>query len=248
MIRKFATGYISLALMLQLSAQTVQAEETPAPYHYSDEWSVVSAPPPAGPYRPVNIDPRVPGPGGVMPMPITVQQPESAPPVVQGAVAGETEAAAVMPAPSTDQQPESAAQLGVVEGGVTGETGTAAAMPEVVQPLEVLEPVPEHVMQHAPAAGMPAARPEPVTPAEAAAAGQARSASRLPVPGQYGHMMPPRPVFNYPAPGRYPYQAGYPGYRNMPPFGYYSAPGYPQETEVPSPGTYEGYRGYGYPR
>ena len=30
-------------------------------FTYSDEWSVVSAPPPSGPYRVVHIDPRVPG-------------------------------------------------------------------------------------------------------------------------------------------------------------------------------------------
>ncbi len=32
-------------------------------FTYSDEWSVVSAPPPSGPYRVVHVDPRVPGQG-----------------------------------------------------------------------------------------------------------------------------------------------------------------------------------------
>lgn len=30
-----------------------------------DDWRVVSAPPPPGPYRPVNLDPRVPGQAGI---------------------------------------------------------------------------------------------------------------------------------------------------------------------------------------
>jgi hypothetical protein len=30
-------------------------------YTYHDDWAIVSAPPPPGPYQPVNIDPRIPG-------------------------------------------------------------------------------------------------------------------------------------------------------------------------------------------
>jgi hypothetical protein len=30
-------------------------------YTYSDDWAIVSAPPPPGPYQSVNVDPRVPG-------------------------------------------------------------------------------------------------------------------------------------------------------------------------------------------
>lgn len=37
-------------------------------FTYSDEWSVVSAPPPSGPYRVVHIDPRVPGQGVTPPV------------------------------------------------------------------------------------------------------------------------------------------------------------------------------------
>lgn len=37
-------------------------------FTYSDEWSVVSAPPPSGPYRAVHVDPRVPGQGIIPPV------------------------------------------------------------------------------------------------------------------------------------------------------------------------------------
>jgi hypothetical protein len=38
------------------------APETPSTYYtYSDDWAIVSAPPPPGPYQSVNVDPRIPG-------------------------------------------------------------------------------------------------------------------------------------------------------------------------------------------
>jgi hypothetical protein len=78
--------------MLQLVAQPATAEdETLKPYKYTDEWSVVSAPPPAGPYRSVNIDPRVPGAGAVAPMPVI--QPLEA--VAETPVADETQEAVI---------------------------------------------------------------------------------------------------------------------------------------------------------
>jgi len=48
-------------LLLPVWSGIAIAEDAAIPYRYSDEWSVVSAPGPAGPYQPVNIDPRVPG-------------------------------------------------------------------------------------------------------------------------------------------------------------------------------------------
>jgi hypothetical protein len=58
-------GYLMLVLLLP-AAPVVVAEE--APFTYSDDWSLVSAPPPPGPYQAVNIDPRVPGQDAIPPI------------------------------------------------------------------------------------------------------------------------------------------------------------------------------------
>lgn len=50
---------VFLLLPLLQAATPALAED--APFTYSDDWRLVSAPPPPGPYRAVNIDPRVPG-------------------------------------------------------------------------------------------------------------------------------------------------------------------------------------------
>lgn len=46
-------------------------------YQYSDDWNIVSAPPPPGPYETVNVDPRVPGQDVARPVPkdLVVTQP-----------------------------------------------------------------------------------------------------------------------------------------------------------------------------
>jgi hypothetical protein len=58
-------GVLLLMPLLQ-AASGVMAEE--APFTYNDDWSLVSAPPPPGPYRAVNIDPRVPGQDAIPPI------------------------------------------------------------------------------------------------------------------------------------------------------------------------------------
>jgi hypothetical protein len=209
MIRYRGIAYFPLLLMLPLVVQPAIGEESSARYHYSDEWTLVSAPPPAGPYRSVNIDPRVPGVGAVAPaqMPMNLRPPQSA-------------------------------------SEIPGDPAIAEA--PVDQPLEAAAPLPEDAMEQPPAAGIAVPLPEMVAPADAVLdALQPYPGSRLPAPGYYGRTMPPPPAFNHPAPMRYPRQAGYPGYRNMPPFGYYSPPMRLQEPEVPPPPVYEQQQGYG---
>jgi len=63
---KFVSGPVVLSLLL-LTAP-VHAQETE--FTYTDDWAVVSAPPPPGPYRAVNIDPRVPGVDAIPPLPM----------------------------------------------------------------------------------------------------------------------------------------------------------------------------------
>lgn len=234
MIRKSGIGYVSLALMLQLAVPPATGEENPVPFHYSDEWSVVSAPPPAGPYRAVNIDPRVPGAGGitVMPMPVPVQQAEMA------------------ATPATEQVQTTEGVAVEAAGSIPAEDqARSAALQADTRMEEAATGLPEDVMLQSPAAGIPARYTETVAPAEAAARGmQQESGARQPSPGYYGRMMTPRPAFVRPAPAQYPYQAGYPAYRSMPPYGYYSAPARSREPEVPPPPLYDQYEGYGYRR
>mgnify|MGYP001546691943 CR=1 FL=1 len=54
---------LSILLTLLPVALPVTAENATGTsgFHYSEDWAVVSAPPPPGPYRAVNLDPRIPG-------------------------------------------------------------------------------------------------------------------------------------------------------------------------------------------
>jgi hypothetical protein len=63
----------ALLLLLPLLQATPLAMAEVAPFTYSDDWSLVSAPPPPGPYQPVNIDPRVPGQDAIPPMTTEVE-------------------------------------------------------------------------------------------------------------------------------------------------------------------------------
>jgi hypothetical protein len=48
-------------------AATIQ----PSEFKYNDDWALVSAPPPPGPYQSINVDPRVPGQESNLPPPTT---------------------------------------------------------------------------------------------------------------------------------------------------------------------------------
>jgi len=72
---EFASGPVLLALLL-LPAPVFADESAPGTeFTYTDEWAVVSAPPPPGPYRAVNIDPRVPGVDAVPPLTLDAAAP-----------------------------------------------------------------------------------------------------------------------------------------------------------------------------
>ena len=61
---------VSLGFVL-LAAAPANSEDVTAPsaFTYSDDWSLVSAPPPPGPYSAIHIDPRVPGQDSLPPLP-----------------------------------------------------------------------------------------------------------------------------------------------------------------------------------
>jgi hypothetical protein len=167
---------ISLPVALPVMADT--GAEPPG-YTYSQDWAVVSAPPPPGPYGAVNLDPRIPGQDMLPLLPVVEQA---------SAVAREIPMADI-PAEALGNPP-------------------AAGMPVMTE------------TEDSPAAGLNAR--EVVLPP--------------PVPGHYNRMMP---AYNYPAPPRYPVRTGYPGYRNMPPMGYYGAPVHQSSQQVPPPPVYD---------
>lgn len=73
MMTKAKLPGVLLLLPLLQAAPVVVAED--APFTYSDDWGLVSAPPPPGPYQAVNIDPRVPGQDAIPPMTTGAESP-----------------------------------------------------------------------------------------------------------------------------------------------------------------------------
>ena len=68
--REHVSGPVVLSLLL-VTAPVLADESAPnSEFTYTDDWAVVSAPPPPGPYRAVNIDPRVPGVDAIPPLPM----------------------------------------------------------------------------------------------------------------------------------------------------------------------------------
>ena len=66
----FVSGPVVLSLLL-VTAPVLADESAPSSeFTYTDDWAFVSAPPPPGPYRAVNIDPRVPGVDAIPPLPM----------------------------------------------------------------------------------------------------------------------------------------------------------------------------------
>ncbi|HUT39851.1 MAG TPA: hypothetical protein VM011_00785 [Gammaproteobacteria bacterium] len=76
--RRLRGMHLVLMLAAGFLLQASHAEEPEIQFKYSDEWSLVSAPPPAGPYQPVNIDPRVPGVGTIPQVPMVMPRQQAA--------------------------------------------------------------------------------------------------------------------------------------------------------------------------
>jgi hypothetical protein len=214
-------------LVLSIAVSPVFGEEPVQPYHYSNEWSLVSAPPPAGPYRPVNIDPRVPGPGSVEPMRMFPPRPVTEAP------------AATVPANQTAEEYTAESSAASVEQEIS------AAIPGMAPAAGIAARQDEPV---APAAAAKAMTP----PSAGDTAGYAdyyrngkpgwgAMAPHQPVPGNDWRRPPPvSRNYNYPQPG-YPYPPMYRGNRNLPPPGYYNPSGRGDaEEEIPPPPIYDG--------
>lgn len=83
-VKYFSQGVFFLALTML--APGILAEEG---YSYSEDWALVSAPPPPGPYRPVHLDPRVPGQGAVSSIMMDIPMSESGRPGSPAQAAGQ---------------------------------------------------------------------------------------------------------------------------------------------------------------
>ena len=68
--REVVIGSVVLSLFLLTSSVLAEESAPSSEFKYTDDWAVVSAPPPPGPYRAVNIDPRVPGFDATPPLPM----------------------------------------------------------------------------------------------------------------------------------------------------------------------------------
>jgi len=67
---EFVSGTAVLSLILVTAPVLAEDPVANTKFTYTDDWAVVSAPPPPGPYRAVNIDPRVPGVDAIPPLPM----------------------------------------------------------------------------------------------------------------------------------------------------------------------------------
>jgi hypothetical protein len=238
---------LSVCLVQLLATAMAPAEELveSKPFVYTDDWALVSAPPPPGPYNAVNIDPRVPGQDAVPPIPMV--EPPSMTPMPDLPMPDDTPPpAAVMPADTKTDIPEAAPfrvhrpPAGRVPS-VTGDDGQeiptdipeAAPFPEYPPPASGAPVSAGHYGRAA-----PADRPMPVP-------GYQRPAGNPPsVTGSYGRGIPGRrPAYDYPVPGMYSAPTGYPGYRAIPSEGFYGGNRYRPVDEVPPPPVYDAMTG-----
>ncbi len=237
----------------QATDQQAPGEAPPAAYTYSDDWALVSAPPPQGPYNAINLDPRIPGQDLVAPMPM----PDIEPPVVPGPGAAPSTQEDAATAPLTTRSPSSTAGTSAGQRLVPPQTpydyqpgqstqaqaarAQQTARPEQRGPGPARSPETQAYgpvgMMNAPypGAGIPANRPQTsVAPVQ-----QQRHANRPP-PGHYRSrdysQSGTRPMYGYPWPSRHS-SSGYPaaGYSQLPWQG--GDPRVP-EVEVPPPSVY----------
>lgn len=68
--REIVSGSVVLSLWLMCVSAVAQESAPSSEFTYTDDWDVVSAPPPPGPFRAVNLDPRVPGFDAIPPLPM----------------------------------------------------------------------------------------------------------------------------------------------------------------------------------
>lgn len=196
---EFVGGPVVLSLLL--AAAPVLADES-APntaFTYTDDWALVSAPPPPGPYRAVNIDPRVPGVDAIPPLSMDAVSPHSENPIPDEAMAN-APAAGI---PATRQPADSP---------VSDLTSPRKAAPEMPGPTQRVTPSPPGY--YYPAPSRYPAQSHSVTPAAPTAAYPGYRTQ--PGYGYYGSpayrqgQVPPPPVYDSMMRHQYPAGKGAP--------------------------------------
>jgi hypothetical protein len=250
-----ANTYLPLLLVLSVGSviageqatdqQAVLPDASDPAHTHSDDWNVVSAPPPLGPYNTINLDPRLPGQKQVEPMPIP-EVPVSRAMASTPEGPGRASAMASMPTQSSipPQTPyDYQSQLYSRDQLARAQDRRDHPLTPPGQPgREILQRPDTRVYGPAgitnapyPSAGMPANRPQPPV-----ASVQQRRHEQRPPQGyyrsqDYSHPAT-RPMYGYPWPSRRP-SSGYPaaGYSHSP---WQVGDPRASEVEVPSPSVY----------
>ncbi|MGB5260534.1 MAG: hypothetical protein WBO34_08450 [Gammaproteobacteria bacterium] len=153
----------NFVLLAVVAATPISGKAQPE-YSYSDEWPIVSAPPPSGPFRSIHLDPRIPG-QGIAPPSVTTSFDDQMGPVADDMTAdtqAELDASVItdLPAPAAGtpttqadtEAPETAQQH------LPAPPVTAAEAPSMAPPPGLLPPPPGPAMLSAP----PVADAEPM--------------------------------------------------------------------------------------
>jgi len=128
--REVVIGSVVLSLFLLTSSVLAEESAPSSEFKYTDDWAVVSAPPPPGPYRAVNIDPRVPGFDTTPPLPMDAVTTSSGEEDIPAEVLATPPAAGIPASPSLQDSP--AAALDVKQAAqpvIPGPAGRAAPSP-----------------------------------------------------------------------------------------------------------------------
>jgi len=94
---------LAFVFMVATPAYSEEVAAPPSAFTYTDDWSLVSAPPPPGPYSAIHIDPRVPGQDSLPPLPGASQPPQAWEDVQE--ITESTPPAAGTPAVVTEEKP-----------------------------------------------------------------------------------------------------------------------------------------------
>lgn len=157
--REVVSGSVVLSLLLVAGPVLADESVPDSGFTYTDDWAVVSAPPPPGPYRAVNIDPRVPGVDAIPPLSLDEVTMPARKEIPAEALANAP--AAGIPAPRLPQESPAAA----LEAPSSAQTVTPARAGRVSpSPSRYYYPAPTRYpaqTRSAPSPGYPAYRSQP---------------------------------------------------------------------------------------
>ena len=195
--REVVSGSVVLCLLLMAASALAEDSAPSSEFTYTDDWAVVSAPPPPGPYHAVNIDPRVPGVDAIPPLPmdaVTTSSEEDIPAEVLA-----TPPAAGIPAISPPQDSPAAAldvQQTAQQPVIPGRMGRVApSRPGYYYPAPQRYPA---QTRSAPPGGYPGYRNQPAYGYYGAPANR-QGEQQVPPPPVYDDMMRNQRPYGHPA-------------------------------------------------